>query len=131
MKDRWSSAPYRAVTTETTKPPLLSNAMEAWKARGRELNEIYDALTAVVEEPAPGMDPVADLKALGAQRDRLRAEGEGLRESLRVGRDMYVTVCEKNDRLMKALESIADGDDNGIAVATACAALALTSEETR
>jgi hypothetical protein len=51
----------------------LADPMEAWKARGRELNEIYDALTEVVREPAPGFDPVADLKALGAERDRLRS----------------------------------------------------------
>lgn len=59
------------------------DAMTAWKSRGRELNEIYDALTAVVEESVPDMDPVADLKALGAQRDRLRAESERLRETMR------------------------------------------------
>lgn len=52
-----------------------------WMARGREVNEIYDALTEAVREPACGFDPVADLKALGAERDRLRAALEHIIES--------------------------------------------------
>lgn len=61
----------------------IGDPMLAWKARGRELNELYDALTEVVRQPAPGLDPVADLKALGAERDELVVEVERLRRMLR------------------------------------------------
>lgn len=82
-----------------SQPSVLGDPMEAWKERGRELNELYDALVAVVDEPAPGMDPVADLKALGAQRDRLRAENKRLRDANRLSgvlRDHYLAgiVCD-------------------------------------
>lgn len=43
---------------------------QAWKARGRELNDIYEALMLVVGEPE---DPVEDIRRLGAEVARLRA----------------------------------------------------------
>lgn len=80
---------------------------QSWKARGRELNEIYDALTAAVDEPTPGMDPVRDLRALGAQRDRLRAENETLKEEqVAFVRDLEKTQTE-NERLRESLNRIA------------------------
>jgi hypothetical protein len=62
---------------------VLGDPMEAWKARGRELNAIYDTLAEVVCECAPGFDPVADVKALGAERDRLRVALEEIADARR------------------------------------------------
>lgn len=46
---------------------------DGWLLRGRQLNDIYDALTFVVGR-SPNGDPIEDIKALGAERDRLREE---------------------------------------------------------
>jgi hypothetical protein len=58
----------------------LGDPMEMWKARGRELNEIYAALSRVVRDTIGDHsevcrytgDPVEDIKALGAEVARLR-----------------------------------------------------------
>lgn len=60
----------------------LGDPMEAWRARGRELNAIYTALSPVVRETIGRRseggrytgDPVEDIKALGEEIKQLRAE---------------------------------------------------------
>ncbi len=52
---------------DSTLSRSATSAMEAWKARGRELNEVYDAIARTVRafgmEPTPD-DPLADLARL-------------------------------------------------------------------
>lgn len=58
----------------------LGDPVEAWKARGRELNAFYDVLRPAVHDEESQGDALADLRHLVAERDRLRAENERLRE---------------------------------------------------
>lgn len=53
------------------RPSALGDPMEAWKARGRELNALYEVIEGAVAEPAPD-EPLEDLKRLVAERDALR-----------------------------------------------------------
>lgn len=71
----------------------LADPMEAWKARGQELNAIYDVLRPAVHDEESTGDAVADLKALVAQRDRLQEERDRFKASLeRYGR--HDSGCE-------------------------------------
>lgn len=44
---------------------------EAWKARGRELNALYDVIAGATEDSANG-DPLEDLREIVAERDAIR-----------------------------------------------------------
>lgn len=81
----------------------LGDPMEAWKARGRDLNAIYDTLSSTMQRVLPyGGAPTAqrcveaactDIEALGAEVERLR----GLIGELYVGRggnrfDLYNAI---------------------------------------
>jgi hypothetical protein len=90
-----------------------SALMESWKARGRELNEIYAAVVEVV--CAPGFGSAADdIRALGAERNRLRAEVERQGEHITELDAMLVASEAKVERLRAALTRIADVDPNGL-----------------
>jgi hypothetical protein len=102
------STPVDPMTTATAEMFLRQRDeyRRAWMARGRELNELYDALAAVVEESAPGMDPVADLKALGAQRDRLRYDA--LTVYGIVYEQLTAGVVDDHERIMRATNELAE-----------------------
>lgn len=78
------------------KPPpdhsSLTDYRAAWLRRGIELNAIYDALTAAVGR-SPNGDPVEDLNALAAERDRYRRALESIREHEGKVCDQY-ELCE-------------------------------------
>jgi hypothetical protein len=72
----WRHQNAALVNQRPAPTPSTFDPMEAWKARGRELNAIYTALGRVVRDrlgesgPANGRyerDAVADIEALGAR----------------------------------------------------------------
>lgn len=64
-----------------TDPSIVDRYREGWLSRGRDLNELYDALTEVFGIDKSQGDPVADIRALGAQRDDLREALEWVKQN--------------------------------------------------
>lgn len=85
-----------------------TTAMEAWKARGRELNAVYSAIAEAVRtagiEPTPD-EPMTDLVALAAMCERRGELVEQLAESL----ERATTMAERYGQAVIAIHKTIAG----------------------